>query len=66
MLEVLLLLAALGSEDDIRVIENGAVSKLLQNNLTTILPPIKPQYKEITIKFASEKRVRILLPCLYL
>ena len=60
MLNIIFFLATVGSNDDIRVVEDGAVSNILQNNFTMLLPPIKAEFWELTIKFASERRVYII------
>ena len=60
MLNIIFFLATVGSNDDIRVVEDGAMSSILQNNFTMLLPPIKSEFWELTIKFASERRVCLI------
>ena len=50
-------LLLLGSKDEIKIVENGTVSPLVQNDVTEAFPPILPQYTEIQLRIASEKRV---------
>ena len=48
----------LGSEDGIKIIDNGTVSNFVSNEVSKSFPPIQPQFYEMKLRVKSKEMVR--------
>jgi len=55
---VLLNILLLGSEDNIKIVDNGTVSNFVRSDVSKSFPPIQPEYYEMKLRIKSREMVR--------